>query len=356
MNPEQSNQGSSVRANTKADSTNYDVYYRKGMYRENYKHRTISRLREIVLCTAREIAQRRENKEITIFDHGCGDGRYFQVAELLAQEGIKVHFIGYDITREGLRCFAEDLHKKDYVDVFNHLVGDENQSPVAQSEKENKGGKNQQGYVAAKLVVSKDANAEALPVSVTLIKGSEHDTRFSKISLVPQKIDLALSMYSPLGHIPRQENRNEEMRFINSLLKPDGRLIATVALNLPEYGENIATASRLRQANAPQGEAKEPGDFYYQWTRDHEDGTHTEVNNFLHVFTIAEIRKHIRESGFRMSQFGIQAANTIHQKVLTSDPEQDEQDCERTKAMITEDEVAQARFAVFRVMPSGSVG
>ncbi|MBP2297013.1 class I SAM-dependent methyltransferase [Azospirillum rugosum] len=205
---------------------NYDEYYRTGLY----KHRYPTPNEEVFALVVRSV----EEVGNRVLDFGCGNGRY--AAPLLDHTDARV--IGYDISRVAL----DDL-----------------------------GARCREYRDNGRLV---------------LIDGDLDN--FTREAEPQAPFDLALLMFGVLGHVPTRAGRLETLRRVASLLRPGGRLIASVPNARRRFhAEQAASRERIERGEL------EPGDITY--TRQAED---QEITLYYHLYTPESFVEELEEAGF----------------------------------------------------------
>jgi SAM-dependent methyltransferase len=142
---------------------------------------------------------------------------------------------------------------------------------------------------SALAAILRQGEAEALPISCVLANLVELDCLRDQIA------DSCICMYSTLGMIRGQDNRQQFLRHVRRILKPGGRFVLHVhnrwySLFQPQ-GRGWLLKNLLRSAVQRDVEA---GDKYFAY--------HGVPNMFLHVFTRSELLRDLRTAGFAVER------------------------------------------------------
>lgn len=204
----------------------YDQYFRSGLYRTRYPrpNRAMARTIEAALP---------DGPGGSVLDFGCGNGRYLPL--LLARPGLAV--TAYDISREAISTCGRSFA------------------------------------------------AEVATGRLRLICG---DLTALTAALAPASQDTVLLMFGVLGHIRGRERRVATLRALRGLLRPGGRLVATVPNRRRRFlAEQHGSAALIAAGTL------EPGDILYR--RDSADGA---VELYYHLFTPDEFAEDLAAAGF----------------------------------------------------------
>lgn len=204
----------------------YDRYFGSGLYGARYPRPNPAMAR--VIGDALPLAA-----PGAVLDFGCGNGRYLPL--LLARPGLTV--TGYDISRAAI---ATCQHQFRAATASGQL----------------------------RLVCGELAHLQG--------------------AVGPASQDTILLMFGVLGHIRGRANRIATLRTLRGLLRPGGRLVATVPSRHRRF-----RAEQQRCAALVQQGTLEPGDILYR--RDAEAGS---VELYYHLFTATEFGDEIAAAGF----------------------------------------------------------
>ncbi len=212
---------------------NYDEYYKTGLYKYRYPTPN-EEVFSLVTRSVEEVGNR-------VLDFGCGDGRY--AAPLLDHTDARV--VGYDISRVAL----DDLGAR----CREHLDN-------------------------GRLV---------------LIDGDLED--FTREAGPQAPFDLALMMFGVLGHVPTRAGRLETLRRVASMLRPGGRLIASV----PNARRRFHAEQAASRERIDRGEL-EPGDITYTRHAPVDSGDR-EITLYYHLYTPESFVGELEEAGFSVT-------------------------------------------------------
>jgi SAM-dependent methyltransferase len=213
----------------------YDQYFRSGLYRARYPRPNPAMTRLIAAALP-------DAPMGAVLDFGCGTGRYLPL--LLARPGLVV--TGYDISRAA-------------IDTCAGRFGPE----VAQGR--------------LRLVCG------GLPALLE--------------ATAPDSLDTVLLMFGVLGHIRGRAQRVATLSALRGLLRPGGRLLATV----PNRRRRFAAEQRRCAALVTAGEL-EPGDILYR--RVSAAGT---LDLYYHLFTPEEFAADLQAAGFAQPRLGAES-------------------------------------------------
>lgn len=204
----------------------YDQYYRSGLYRSRYP-------RPNPAVAAMVAAALPAAPGGAVLDFGCGNGRYLPL--LLARPDLAV--TGYDISREAIARCATTFAPE-----------------VAQGR-------------------------------LQLVRG-ELPTLLDTVPAASQ--DTVLLLFGVLGHVRGRARRIATLRALHGLLRPGGRLLATV----PNRRRRFLAEQRRCRSLVATG-VLEPGDILY--SRAAPGGS---VTLYYHLFTAAEFAEDLQAAGF----------------------------------------------------------
>ena len=238
----------------------YNEYYRSGLYKQRYPLPN-----EAVFALVARAVEETGNR---VLDFGCGDGRY--AAPLLDRTDARV--VGYDISRVALDALGARC--RDRLDDGR----------------------------------------------LTLVHGGLDAFTRETGPLAP--FDLALMMFGVLGHVPTRAGRLETLRRVAALLRPGGRLIASVPNARRRFRAEQA-ASRERIA----GGALEPGDITYTRRAAPDlnadldadlDADGRDITLYYHLYTPESFVGELEAAGFTVT--GLDAESVLPESAVVSSP------------------------------------
>ncbi|WP_158292403.1 class I SAM-dependent methyltransferase [Paracraurococcus ruber] len=204
----------------------YDQYFGSGLYDTRYPRP--NRAMQAAIAAALPADGRG-----AVLDFGCGTGRYLPL--LLAHPGLSV--TGYDISRAAITACGRQFS---------------------------------------------DAAAEG---RLRLICG---EMPVLQRALEPASQDTILLMFGVLGHVRGRAERVALLRRLHALLRPGGRLVATVPSRRRRFRAEQQACARLVADGV-----LEPGDILYR-----RDGAEGSVELYYHLFTAAEFAEDLAAAGF----------------------------------------------------------
>ncbi|AIL65890.1 hypothetical protein NOVO_07775 [Rickettsiales bacterium Ac37b] len=192
-------------------------------------------------------------KSIRILDFGCGNGRLFSSIYRIAKQyiNVSIELIAYDISLVGLKDFIEIIEYEGFILDKGRI--DENK-------------KNILGYW----------NKNNLTIQV--IHGNSEENLSNINTLIEKPINLALSIFTVLGHIPKRQNRQNLLKDIGKMLSSEGEFIINVSTKISLLEESIAydilrkqyklflkygSIEMAEKLSAVLKLATEPGDLYF---------------------------------------------------------------------------------------------
>jgi len=159
--------------------------------------------------------------------------------------------------------------------------------------------------------VARDTMAERLGEFVRAgrldIRGEEADAD-ALAADHPQAFDLGLLAFGVLAHVARRAERLRLLRAMHTMLKADGTLI----LSVPNAGRRFRV-EQLRAAPLIRAGKLEDGDILYKRRHDGD-----EIQLFYHLYTLAEVKRDLSETGFRVRNVG--AESLLSERKVVSDP------------------------------------
>jgi len=261
----------------------YDSYYNSdnSIYKQLYKDEVIAYDKYIIESQVQKligIKQKKnpDDKNISIVDYGCGDGRFLKVYQEIALDikeryGFSLKVIGYDPSLNGLTHFSEKLIKSSFIKMdgfqFRRFADVE-----GGSEKDNL------SYSVGGFF--KDN------LAIELIHGHVED-EVSHITSLLGKVDLTLMMFCVLSHVIGRDKRVD-------LLKGLDDISTKIFFSVPGPGilGDYQHAFKVLRDNKVETEitavASEDGDIIYTRNDEGDSG----VQNYMHIY---QSSKQLRE-------------------------------------------------------------
>jgi SAM-dependent methyltransferase len=215
--------------------------------------------------------QNKYPEEINILDFGCGNGRLFEIMQIIAKipglESIDFNYTGYDISKIALKQFISDLKVQNF--EINHSL------------------KPQLDMLNAANIMGclRHKNLKA-----TIVHGIEEDISQIKPNL-GKDYHLIMCMYGVLSCVPGRSNRSSILRILKDSLSNNGKMLLSVPSKRMFYKEQCLF-ERLREKFKYEptrygtliGMAKENGDIYYSVKNSNKT-----IKHYCHIFSMEEL-------------------------------------------------------------------
>lgn len=254
-----------------------DNFFNSQQYKKKVTNRDQAQLMALV---RQQTKQHADQKTITIFDHGAGDGRLMATYEEIAKslpKGTSLEVIAYDTSKVGLKCFDHKLAQNDYAQE-NSSETKNHETLISQRSKDN---------LTVKLVWGALKNSPKQIETIT----KKYST---------SGVDIVLS-FDTLSHIPGSKNRIDLLKKLAEIAKGD--LLVTAPSIGTKKWEGLRCEFEGLRAEGDPGLAKEAGDLLHGF-----DGKEV----FYHLSSLAEF---IREGTYAQLKRGFQFTNGIIEKV-----------------------------------------
>jgi hypothetical protein len=256
----------------------YDIYYeggKKSLYNIRFGIESKVTLREKQLLKKHlEVAiQSSIDKNVTILDFGCGDGRTMSILYAMAFHHLNYNFTikAYDVSQVGLSELVKSLLDEGF-QCINPTISELN------------GQKYQKNNVVIEIVIG-DPSLSAPQLETLFGSG----------------VNLVLCLFGVLSHIPGAQNRLAILQMFKNILIKKG----VVFISLPTYAAHNKTANHFEQLRSSSDcaesnihLAKENGDIYYKIQG-------ADLYNFYHLYSMQEVLTQLRETGVIISDTGI---------------------------------------------------
>lgn len=267
----------------------YDIYYSGGqdsIYNQLYKNKCIDYDKWFLTKIIRQIAL--TTNTVKILDFGCGNGRYFQIfeniANILQKENKSLYLIAYDASLVALEYFQSQLVEKNFCDL-----------PVINSTNE---------YTIRDL---KKGN-----ITVRFIHPSRHNS-INLIAQVTERVNLTVCLFSVLSHIQTSQERVNLIKVLKKLT--DGYIVASLpSYRILQNEHKVFKFIRLnnfRMSIDGLPLSLEKGDILY--ARNFGD---KHVENYLHLYESSEeIRDELAEAGIT-NKYNISIHKILHETTM----------------------------------------
>jgi SAM-dependent methyltransferase len=283
----------------------YDHYYSgddNSIYHELYHDEVIPNDKRIIRdLVAKQIQNKNStewNREVSILDYGCGDGRFFnffkELADELNSQGMKLTIIGYDPSLEGLKYFAGRLHKQkftqngleEYKDFTNESAG-ELAYTIGSYTKDN--------------------------LNVKLVHGHVDD-KLSYIADQVGSVDLAILMFCVLAHVVGRDNRVELLKMLDDISSSMFYSVPGPAI-LSEYQYAFDVMRDKKISSDIMSLVQEDGDIVYTRVEQGE----SKIQNYLHIYnSTAEVKNEVNAAA--ISNFNLGINKIFHETHLINHP------------------------------------
>lgn len=221
-----------------------------------------------------KIFKKEKKKVFKILDFGCGDGRMFntlnKISIFLLKRSISLEIINFDIAEEGLKRYSHNLINKGF-------------SPTNKKQKE--------------LLTLKKDN-----ITIKFIAAKpDYKSQFLLDNI--DKVDMSLAMFDVINHIPKKSHRIEALK---TLKKVTNYYLVFSVTSPVLFKREQFVYSYLREMNSSFKSAMEKGDIYYP-----EFGEKKGITDFMHIYTAKELRKNVRQAGWKLEKLSIAAITDI---------------------------------------------
>ncbi len=286
-------------------STSYEEYYGSGTYSDRYKGTTnkidpkklLMAARRVLINKINNSSSNQQEISFNILDFGCGDGRYFHAIQMIAKDlhkialrhgkTLKINYIGSDPISSAIEQYRKIIDKAGKYNT--KTIKGTNKLKVFK-------------YKSRQLNVSLIRNDLEVPNSQLFeAVGTESENNDSSI-------DLVMSMYGVLSHIPKKP-KNEIISYFHEIMHDD----AEIALTLPNKLKRF-----IPEQEASKKKGLPDGDLTYA-----RDGFEGEIP--YHVYSYNEVLEEFGDffpTGRRADEEKgkLHISHTIEETTSTKDP------------------------------------